>query len=49
MSERDREWQPIHLMRCGTELLGMYAMELYRRAADAMEDALDVDFGNDDD
>lgn len=40
---------PRHLARCAMELTGMYAMEQLRSATDAIDDALDVDFGDRDD
>jgi len=40
---------PIHIVRCMGQLAVMYVNERYRAFADMLDDALDVDFGNDED
>lgn len=38
---------PVHLSKCAIQLMGMYAMERYRAFVDMIDDATDVDFGDD--
>lgn len=39
---------PLHLLKCSKELLGMKALELLQNFSDMIDDALDVDFGGED-
>jgi hypothetical protein len=40
---------PIHIARCMGQLAVMYAQERYRAFVAMMDDATDIDFGNDED